>query len=49
MKILGFICLMAGVASVAGAAAVPEIDTASAGSVMAIVAGALLIYRGRRK
>ena len=27
----------------------PEIDATSAGSAIALVAGALLIYRGRRK
>ncbi len=49
-KVLGLVLLMVGVAAIAVAstAPVPEINPASAGSALALVSGALLIYRGRR-
>ena len=49
-KLIGMILLVIGSASVAIAApAVPEIDPTSGASVLALIAGALLIIRGRRK
>jgi hypothetical protein len=50
-KALGMMLLLAGVSSLAMAAtaAVPEIGVGSAGSAMALVSGALLVIRGRRK
>jgi hypothetical protein len=50
-KALGMMLLLAGVSSLAMAAtaAVPEIGAGSAGSAMALVSGALLVIRGRRK
>jgi hypothetical protein len=41
--------LLMGMASFAGATAVPEISPASAGSALALISGALLVMRGRRK
>jgi len=41
--------LLAGAASFACAAPVPEIGPGSAGSAIALLSGALLVYRGRRK
>jgi hypothetical protein len=41
--------LLVGMSSFAFATAVPEISPASAGSALALVSGALLVMRGRRK
>lgn len=49
-KTLGMLLLMAAVsASCWAAPSAPEIDPASAGSAIALVAGALLVIRGRKK
>ncbi len=48
-KVAGFIVLLTGVCSVCAAAAVPEIDPASGMSAIAVIAGGLLVIRGRRK
>jgi hypothetical protein len=48
MKISGMTLLCLGVSSVAFAA-VPEIDPASGGSALALLTGALLMIRGRRR
>jgi hypothetical protein len=49
-KALGMMLLLAGAASFALAVpAVPEVGAASAGSALALVSGALLVIRGRRK
>jgi len=47
-KTLGMLLLMVG-AAVCCTAAVPEIDPATGGSAIALVAGALLVIRGRKK
>jgi len=47
-KTLGMLLLMLG-ASLCASAAVPEIDPATGGSALALVAGALLVIRGRKK
>ena len=49
-KSIGMFLLLMGVSALALADVVttPEISPASAGSVFALVSGALLIYRGRR-
>jgi len=50
IKLAGMLLLLAGTASFALAApAVPEIGPGSAGSAIALLSGALLVYRGRRK
>lgn len=50
MKIAGMTLLCIGVSSVAfGVAGVPEIDPASGGSALALLSGALLIIRSRRR
>jgi len=41
--------LLMGMGSAAFATAVPEINPASASSALALVSGALLVMRGRRK
>jgi hypothetical protein len=48
-KTLGMMLLMIGVAGTALANAVPEIDPGSGASALALISGALLIVRGRRK
>jgi len=48
-KIIGLMLLVVGSASFAQAVLAPEIDATSAGSAIALAAGMLLIYRGRRK
>jgi len=48
VKLLGSVLLLIGVGSVASAA-VPEISPASAGSALALISGAVLVMRGRRK
>ena len=47
-KLLSVALLIIGVQAVASAS-VPEIDPASAGSAIALLAGAALIIRGRRR
>jgi hypothetical protein len=50
MKLLGIALMFVGVASFAGATiATPEIDPGSAGSALALLSGALLVIRARRK
>jgi hypothetical protein len=49
MKLLGITLLFLGVSGAAMASAVPEIDPGSAGSAVALLAGALLVIRARRK
>ena len=49
VKLLGSVLLFIGVGSVAFANAVPEIGPASAGSAIALISGAVLVMRGRRK
>jgi hypothetical protein len=50
MKILGMAFLFAAVSGLALATvAVPEIDPGSVGSALALLTGALLVIRGRRK
>ncbi|MGA2711543.1 MAG: hypothetical protein ABSG41_00430 [Bryobacteraceae bacterium] len=50
-KIAGLVLLMMGASlhCVAGALAVPEIDPAAGGAALALLAGGLLIIRGRRR
>lgn len=48
MKVAGFALLVAGTASMA-CAAVPEIDPASTTNAIALVAGAILIIRSRKR
>lgn len=49
MKIVGLIMLTIGAASVSMAATVPEINPGSGVSALALLSGALLVVRGRRK
>jgi len=49
MKILGMAFLLVAVSGLALATAVPEIDPGTAGSALALLTGALLVIRGRRK
>ena len=49
MKVLGRVLLLIGMGGAAFAAVVPEISPASAGSAIALISGAVLIMRGRRK
>ncbi|MGH9645849.1 MAG: hypothetical protein ACRD4E_03440 [Bryobacteraceae bacterium] len=50
MKLLGSVLLLIGVASAALATpATPEISPASAGSAIALISGAVVVMRGRRK
>ncbi len=48
-KIAGTLLLMTGAAVCAFGSSVPEIDPATGGNALALVAGALLIYRSRRR
>jgi hypothetical protein len=49
-KALGMMILLVGASNFAMAvAATPEIGAASAGSAIALISGALLVMRGRRK
>jgi MYXO-CTERM domain-containing protein len=48
-KFAAFALLLIGTAGIAGAVPVPEIDPASGGSALALLAGALLVVRSRRK
>jgi hypothetical protein len=47
-KFAAFALLLIGTAGIAGASFVPEIDPASGGSALALLAGALLVIRARR-
>jgi hypothetical protein len=47
-KVLGMMLLLTGVASFA-MGSVPEVGVGSAGSAVALLSGALLVIRGRRK
>ena len=51
MKFVGITLLLLGLSSAAMAlgTTVPEISPASAGSALALIAGAVLVMRGRRK
>jgi hypothetical protein len=49
MKIAGMVLLGIGASSVCFASAVPEIDPASGVNALALLAGALLVIRGRRR
>lgn len=49
MKILGMVLLLIGMGSAAFANVAPEISPASAGSAIALLSGALLVMRGRRR
>ncbi len=49
MKTLGMMLLMVGVSAACFGAVTPEIDPASGGSALALVAGALLVIRSRKK
>ena len=51
MKLFGMMLLFAGLSSLAmaGAAAVPEISSASGVAALALLSGSLLVIRGRRK
>jgi len=49
MKLLGMALLFIGVSSFAFGFSVPEIDAGSAGSALALLTGALLVLRGRKK
>ena len=49
MKVLGMTLLVVGMASFASAFSVPEIDPGSAGSALALLSGALLVIKSRRK
>ena len=50
-KLLGLTLLMIGasISCLAGDAPVPELDPAAGGAAIALVAGGLLVIRGRRK
>lgn len=48
-KTVGMMLLLAGAAAFAMGATVPEIGPGSAGSAIALLSGALLVIRGRRK
>jgi hypothetical protein len=49
MKLLGTLLLFIGVGGVALAFPAPEISPASAGSAIALISGAVLVMRGRRR
>jgi hypothetical protein len=48
MKLVGSILLLVGMGSMAFAST-PEVSPASAGSAIALISGAVLVMRGRRK
>ena len=48
-RMVGMMLLLIGAAGFAMANPVPEIDPGSAGSALALLSGALLVARGRRK
>jgi len=49
MKLAGMFLLLVGVSSFAFATVVPEINAGSAGSALALLSGALLVLRSRKK
>lgn len=49
MKLIGTILIAVGMSSLAMAAPVPEIDPGSGVSALALLGGALLVIRGRRR
>jgi hypothetical protein len=51
MKLVGMVLLFVGISSfaIAGGNAVPEISPASGVAALAMVSGAILVIRGRRK
>jgi hypothetical protein len=51
MKIAGLVLLLVGLSGsiIAGPVSAPEIDPGSAAGAIALVSGALLVIRGRRK
>jgi hypothetical protein len=49
MKVAGMALLLAGVGGLLSASAVPEIDAASAGNALALLGGAVLLIRSRKK
>jgi hypothetical protein len=49
MKIIGIMLLFVGVVATASAAPVPEIDANSSVSALALLSGALLIVKSRRR
>lgn len=49
MKVVGIMLLLVGMASFASAVSVPEIDSASAGSAVALLSGTLLVLKSRRR
>lgn len=49
MKAAGMALLLAGVAGTLSAIPVPEIDAASAGNALALLGGAVLLIRARKK
>lgn len=49
MKVAGLALLGIGMSSVCFALGTPEIDPASGGSALAMLAGAMLMIRGRRR
>ena len=49
MKLSAFVLLVIGMSGAALATPVPEIDAGSAGSAIALLSGALLMIRARRK
>jgi hypothetical protein len=49
MKLAGFALVGVGASSVCFGAAIPEIDPASGASALAMLAGAMLMIRGRRR
>ena len=49
MRILGIVLIGLGMSAAAIAAPVPEVDPSSGISAIALLSGALLIVRGRRK
>lgn len=48
-KVLGMMIVLAGASQFAMATAVPEIGVGSAGNAIALISGAILVIRGRRK
>jgi hypothetical protein len=49
MKIIGMMLLVVGMSGAAMATAVPEIDATSSVSALALLSGALLVIKSRRK
>ena len=49
LRLAGMMLLVIGISSMALAAPVPEIDAASGANALALLTGALLVIRGRRR